>query len=70
MVLERLISEEELIKILERGLLTGKWSIVQFNKNAKDPVLPSRKFLEQNPQFLTPTFRDLEAYSDAGHWRP
>lgn len=70
MALEPLMGEEEMRRILERGLLTGKWSIVQFNKNTKDPVLPSREFLENNPKFLTPTFRDLEAYSTAGHWRP
>ncbi|BAQ94434.1 hypothetical protein HOQ56_gp09 [uncultured phage_MedDCM-OCT-S38-C3] len=70
MALEPLMGEDEMRRILERGLVTGKWSIVQFNKNAKDPVLPSREFLEKNPKFLSPAFRDLEAYSTAGHWRP
>ena len=53
--------------ILERGLITGKWSILQFNKKAKEPVLPSREFLEENPKFLDMSFRDLDAYRTANH---
>ena len=38
----------QLRTILERGLITGKWSIQQFNKKAREPVRPGREFLEEN----------------------
>lgn len=60
--MEPLISKQELRSILERGLLTGKWSVLQFNKGGKDVVLPSREFLEQNPQFTDMEHRDLAAF--------
>jgi|DEB0MinimDraft_3_1074331.scaffolds.fasta_scaffold213829_1 hypothetical protein len=68
MGLEPIFSEKEIRKILERGLVTGKWSIVEFNKRSINPVLPSREFLEANPQFLDPTFRDLETFKSMGHY--
>ncbi len=57
-----LFSKKEIRTILERGLLTGKWSINQFNKKSKNPTIPRKEFLEENPQFMDANFRDLEAY--------
>lgn len=57
----------QLRTILERGLITGKWSIQQFNKKAKGPVLPSREFLEDNPKFLDMSFRDMDAFRNSNH---
>jgi predicted NUDIX family NTP pyrophosphohydrolase len=65
--MQPLISNLELKEILERGLLTGLWSINQFNKTAREPTLPSREFLEEHPQFLDPAFRDMDAYRKSGH---
>jgi len=65
--MEPLISKGELVSILERGLLTGKWSVLQFNKGGHDVVLPSREFLEQHPQFTDMQFRDLAAFRKEGH---
>jgi hypothetical protein len=65
--MEPLISRAELIGILERGLLTGKWSVFQFNRGATDVVLPSREFLEQHPEFTDMQFRDLAAFRKQGH---
>ena len=63
--MERVIDPGQLRSILERGLKTGKWSIEQFNKSgARDFVLPSKEFLEENPQFMDAKFRDLEAFRD------
>ena len=67
MALEPIFSVKEIRKILERGLATGKWSVVEFNKKAKAPVLPSKEFLEANPQFLDPTFRALKTFRSMGH---
>ena len=67
MGLEPVFSEVELRKILERGLATGKWSIMQFNKGAREPVLPSSDFLKANPKFLNASFRDLETFKSMGH---
>ena len=30
--MQRLVSDDELQRMLERGLITGKWSIAQFNR--------------------------------------
>jgi len=65
--MEPLMTEAQLRGILERGLVTGKWSIQQFNAKAKDPILPSREFLEANPKFLDMSFRDMEAYRKHNH---
>lgn len=74
--MERLIDLSELQKILERGLITGKWSVQQFNgcsywreikPTNKERVLPSSEFLKANPQFLDQNFRDLPAFSRADH---
>lgn len=65
--MEPLISKGELVSILERGLLTGKWSVLQFNKGGPDVVLPSKEFLEQHPQFTDMQFRDLAAFRKGGH---
>lgn len=67
MSLEPVFSEAEMRKILERGLITGKWSVLQFNKTARQPVLPSKDFLEANPRFLDMAFRDLETFKSMGH---
>ena len=65
--MESLINKHELRSILEKGLRSGKWSTLQFNKGAIDPVLPSREFLENHPQFLDMGFRDLETYRQLDH---
>lgn len=54
-------------KVLERGLVSGLWSIDQFNKTSKkgEPVLPTPDFLSQHPQFFDKNFRDLPAF-DSG----
>jgi hypothetical protein len=57
----------QLRTILERGLITGKWSIQQFNKKAREPVLPGREFLEENPKFLDMSFRDMDAFRNSNH---
>ena len=56
-------------RILQRGLLTGKWSVSSFNgrKHVDDLVLPTWDFLEANPQFKDPEYRDVEAYRRL-HW--
>jgi hypothetical protein len=60
--MEPLINATELQGILERGLLTGKWSTLQFNKKGRDVILPSPEFLAQHPQFQEMDFRDMEAF--------
>jgi hypothetical protein len=60
--MKRLLSPTELRKVLERGLLTGKWSVLEFNVGAVEPVLPSGEFLEENPAFTNMNFRDLDAF--------
>ena len=61
-MMEPLITLDALRGILERGLLTGKWSVLQFNKGGRDVVLPSKEFLANNPQFQNMEFRDMEAF--------
>lgn len=68
--MEPLIQKSQLRGILERGLVTGKWSIMQFNSTSTSPTLPSREFLERHPQFLDMHFRDLEAYRKHHHRSP
>jgi hypothetical protein len=65
--MEPLIDKSQLRSILERGLITGKWSILQFNRGTIDVTLPSREFLVENPVFMDESFRDLEAYIKCGH---
>lgn len=65
--MEPLISKTEIRSILERGLLSGKWSVLQFNKGGRDVVLPSKEFLDANPQFMDMEFRDLVAFRKMGH---
>lgn len=66
--MEQLISSVALQKILERGLVTGKWSIAQFNAGARgEKVLPTAGFLKDHPQFLDMNFRDLPAFKRANH---
>jgi hypothetical protein len=60
--MQPLISHSELRGILEHGLLTGKWSVLQFNKKARDVVLPSKQFLEEHPEFQDMELRDMEAF--------
>jgi len=77
--MDSLIDPRSLQGILERGLITGKWSIAQFNrtdywheikpKKTKQHILPSSEFLQTNPQFLDQNFRDLSAYKRANHRR-
>lgn len=56
-------------RILQRGLLTGKWSVASFNgrRARTDLVLPTWDFLQANPQFEDPNYRDDNAYR-ANHW--
>jgi hypothetical protein len=65
--MEPLINKHELRNILERGLLSGKWSVVQFNKGGRDVVLPSEDFLKQHQRFTDMEFRDLAAFRKEGH---
>ena len=77
--MDSLIDPRSLQGLLERGLITGKWSISQFNrvdywseikpKKTKQRILPSSEFLKANPQFLDQNFRDLSAYERANHRR-
>jgi hypothetical protein len=60
--MEPLFSRHELQSILERGLLTGKWSTLQFNKKGRDVILPSPEFLAQHPRFQEMDFRDMQAF--------
>ena len=60
--MEPLIGRDELRGILEHGLKTGKWSVLDFNKKGRDVVLPSFKFLEEHPQFKVMEFRDMDAF--------
>ena len=75
--MEPLIDRSSLQGILERGLVTGKWSIAEFNRRDywseipaaldRPKVLPSSGFLKDHPQFLDMNFRDLPAYKRANH---
>ena len=75
--MERLIDQSQLQGILERGLVTGKWSIAEFNRRDywseipaaldRPKVLPGSGFLKEHPQFLDLNFRDLPAYKRANH---
>lgn len=73
--MEPLISKNSLRRLLESGLLSGKWSISQFNVHRPlpgqewrpAPIFPSREFLEQHPQFIDQDFRDLESYRKHNH---
>lgn len=74
--MEQLIDRSQLQSILERGLLTGKWSIAQFNRRdywneipkiSKEQIFPRSGFLKDHPQFLDIDFRDLSAYQRANH---
>jgi hypothetical protein len=60
--MEPLMTLSELRGILERGLVTGKWSVLQFNKSGRDVVLPTKEFLAQHPQFENMEFRDMAAF--------
>lgn len=60
--MEPLFSKHELQGILERGLVTGKWSTLQFNKKGWDVILPSPAFLAEHPQFQDMDFRDMAAF--------
>jgi hypothetical protein len=60
--MEPLMTLSELRGILERGLITGKWSVLQFNKSGRDVVLPTREFLAQHPEFEDMEFRDMAAF--------
>ena len=73
--MERLIDQSQLQAILERGLVTGKWSIAEFNRRDywseipaaldRAKVLPSSGFLKDHPQFLDMNFRDLPALQES-----
>jgi hypothetical protein len=65
--MEPLMTRAQLRSILEHGLITGKWSIIQFNKGVIDVVLPSKEFLEDNPVFLDMDYRDVDAFKSHGH---
>ena len=59
--MQPLISKTELRNILQRGLLSGYWSVLQFNRGGREPVLPTKEFLEEHPEFKDMEFRDLAA---------
>jgi len=65
--MEPLMSKHELRLVLESGLVSGKWSTLEFNKGAQEVILPSREFMEKHPAFLDMAFRDLEAYRKLNH---
>lgn len=60
--MDPLMTLSELRGILERGLVTGKWSVLQFNKSGRDVVLPTKEFLAQHPEFEDMEFRDMAAF--------
>jgi hypothetical protein len=60
--MDPLMTLSELRGILERGLVTGKWSVLQFNRSGRDVVLPTKEFLAQHPQFENMEFRDMAAF--------
>jgi hypothetical protein len=59
--MQPLINKTELRSILQRGLLSGYWSVLQFNRGGKEPVLPTKEFLKEHPEFKDMEFRDLAA---------
>ena len=65
--MQPLIDAHELRRILEQGLEGGLWSISQFNAKTANPVLPSRPFLEEHPQFMDMNYRDTTAFHRRHH---
>lgn len=59
---EPLYSRDEIRRILERGLLSGLWSVNDITRGQLNPVLPSLEFLEANPRFKDRHYRDMGAY--------
>ena len=60
-------AREEIQRFVERGLLTGLWSVNDVVRGALlNPVLPSLEFLEAHPRFKDRHFRDLEAFYSRG----
>jgi hypothetical protein len=64
--MQQLIGTAERQRILEQGLLSGLWSIDQFNKTSPkgEPVLPGQGFLTQHPEFFDKAFRDMAAFDN------
>ena len=62
--MDKLIDDSQLIRILERGLLSGKWSIAQFNKGNTQAHLPTDNFLKEHPEFQDFNFRDLKTFNE------
>lgn len=62
--MQQLIGTAERQRILEQGLLSGLWSIDQFNKTSAkgEPVLPRAGFLSDHPEFFDKAFRDMAAF--------
>jgi hypothetical protein len=60
--MEQLFDRSAMQEILERGLLSGKWSVLQFNKTGRDVVLPTKQFLLDHPEFQDMEFRDMVAF--------
>lgn len=60
--MEQLFDKSAVQEILERGLLSGKWSVLQFNKTGRDVVLPTKQFLLDHPEFQDMEFRDMAAF--------
>lgn len=62
--MQQLIGTAERQRILERGLLSGLWSIDQFNRTSPkgEPVLPGPGFLTEHPEFFDKAFRDMAAF--------
>jgi hypothetical protein len=60
-----LLPKEARRRILERGLLSGLWSVGQFNSRLlpwMEATLPNWDFLDSHPQFTDMDHRDLEAF--------
>jgi hypothetical protein len=64
--MQQLIGTAERQRILEQGLVSGLWSIDQFNKTSAkgEPVLPSPGFLTEHPQFYDKGLRDMDAFGN------
>lgn len=62
--MQQLIGTAERQRILEQGLLSGLWSIDQFNRTSPkgEPVLPGPGFLTEHPEFFDKAFRDMDAF--------
>lgn len=68
-----LIPTEQLRNLLQHGLLSGYWSIAQFNSGLSahmETILPGWPFLDAHPEFTDMNHRDLEAYRNRTEHTP